>query len=77
MKDRLSKMGLNFEIKGRTKSISSILNKLRKQKIDFEDIYDLFAIRIILDASGEQEKAQCWQVYSNYRYISTNPKRQD
>lgn len=55
---------LNYEIKGRTKSISSIWNKLKKQKIPFEDIYDLFAIRIILDTDLAEEKAACWQVYS-------------
>lgn len=55
---------LKFEIKGRTKSISSIWNKLKKQKIPFEDIYDLFAIRIILDTELSEEKAACWQVYS-------------
>lgn len=55
---------LKFDIKGRTKSISSIWNKLKKQKIPFEDIYDLFAIRIILDTELAEEKAACWQVYS-------------
>jgi len=55
---------LKFEIKGRTKSISSIWNKLKKQKIPFEDIYDLFAIRIIIDIDREKEKSACWQVYS-------------
>lgn len=56
--------GLNFEIKGRTKSINSIWSKLKKQKIPFEDIYDLFAIRIIIDCEKEHEKSACWQVYS-------------
>jgi len=55
---------LKFEIKGRTKSISSIWNKLKKQKIPFEDIYDLFAIRLIIDCPPEQEKSACWQAYS-------------
>lgn len=64
VEERLSKTGLKFDIKGRTKSIHSILNKLKKQKIEFENIYDLFAIRVILDAPPDQEKAQCWQVYS-------------
>lgn len=53
-----------FDIKGRTKSINSIWNKLKKQKIPFEKIYDLFAIRIILDVPVKKEKAACWQVYS-------------
>ncbi|MDR2628302.1 MAG: RelA/SpoT family protein [Dysgonamonadaceae bacterium] len=61
---KLQETGLKFDIKGRTKSISSIRNKLLKQKIEFERIYDLFAIRIILDAAVEKEKADCWQVYS-------------
>jgi len=55
---------LKFEIKGRTKSISSIWNKLKKQKIPFEDIYDLFAIRVIVDTDQDKEKSACWQVYS-------------
>jgi len=55
---------LKFEIKGRTKSISSIWNKLKKQKIPFENIYDLFAIRVIIDSDLEKEKSDCWQVYS-------------
>ncbi|MDR1372742.1 MAG: HD domain-containing protein [Dysgonamonadaceae bacterium] len=61
---RLLALNLNFDIKGRIKSIHSIRNKLIKQKIDFEHIYDLFAIRIILDTPKEREKAECWQVYS-------------
>jgi len=56
--------GLQYEIKGRTKSISSIWNKLKKQKIPFEDIYDLFAIRVIVDTDIDKEKSACWQVYS-------------
>jgi len=64
VKERLDKTGLKYDIKGRTKSIYSINNKLKKQKVEFEDIYDLFAIRIILDSPPDSEKAQCWQVYS-------------
>lgn len=56
--------GLSFEIKGRTKSISSIWSKLKKQKIPFEDIYDLFAIRVVIDTDLANEKPACWQVYS-------------
>jgi len=55
---------LKFEIKGRTKSISSIWNKLKKQKIPFEDIYDLFAIRVVVESVLDKEKSDCWQVYS-------------
>ncbi|MDR1119297.1 MAG: RelA/SpoT family protein [Dysgonamonadaceae bacterium] len=61
---KLQETGLKFDIKGRTKSISSIRNKLLKQKIEFERIYDLFAVRVILDSPVEREKADCWQVYS-------------
>ena len=53
-----------YEMKGRTKSINSIRNKLRQQGIEFESIYDLFAIRIILDVPVKDEKAACWHVYS-------------
>jgi GTP pyrophosphokinase len=62
--DRLQRAGLRFDIKGRTKSIHSINNKLKKQKVEFEGIYDLFAIRIILDTPPERERAECWYVYS-------------
>lgn len=64
IRKRLEEEGLDFELKGRTKSIYSIWNKMRKQKNDVDDIYDLFAIRIILNVSPEKEKAMCWYVYS-------------
>ncbi|MDE6541221.1 MAG: HD domain-containing protein, partial [Muribaculaceae bacterium] len=64
VRKRLEREGLRFDIKGRTKSISSIWNKMKKQKNDIDDIYDLFAIRIILDVPPEMEKSQCWLVYS-------------
>ncbi len=64
LKKRLEAEGLRFDIKGRTKSISSIRNKLKKQNIEFEAIYDLFAIRIVLDSPLPKERSQCWQVYS-------------
>jgi GTP pyrophosphokinase len=73
---KLKTLELNFDIKGRTKSIHSINNKLSKQKIEFEKIYDLFAIRIILDTPLEKEKAECWQVYSVVTDMyQPNPKR--
>jgi guanosine-3',5'-bis(diphosphate) 3'-pyrophosphohydrolase len=76
VKQRLNNTGFKYDIKGRTKSINSIYNKLKKQKIEFENIYDLFAIRVILDAPLEQEKAQCWQVYSIITDMyQPNPKR--
>ena len=64
IKKRLESHGLNFEIKGRTKSISSIWNKIQKQNNDLEHIYDLFAIRIIIDVPPEKEKSECWLAYS-------------
>jgi len=76
IKKRLDKTGLKYDIKGRTKSIHSIQNKLKKQKVEFESIYDLFAIRIILDSPAELEKSQCWQVYSIITDMyQPNPKR--
>jgi GTP pyrophosphokinase len=73
---RLKDMNLNFDIKGRTKSIHSIRNKLLKQKIEFENIYDLFAIRVVLNTPVEKEKAECWQVYSVVTDMyQPNPKR--
>ena len=59
IKEALAKEGLNFTIKGRPKSIASIWNKMQKQKVSFEDIYDIFAIRIVLDTKREQEKERC------------------
>ncbi len=64
IKKKLEELGLTFDIKGRTKSIHSINNKLKKQKIEFESIYDLFAIRIVLETPLEKERSECWQVYS-------------
>lgn len=64
IKKKLTDAGLKFDIKGRTKSIHSINNKLKKQKIEFEGIYDLFAIRVVLDTPLEKERSECWQVYS-------------
>ena len=64
IKKKLQETGLQFDIKGRTKSIHSINNKLKKQKIEFEGIYDLFAIRVVLDTPLEKERSECWQVYS-------------
>jgi guanosine-3',5'-bis(diphosphate) 3'-pyrophosphohydrolase len=60
----LDKAGLNYEIKSRTKSIFSIWNKIVTKGVPFEEIYDVFAIRIILDTESETEKSDCWRVYS-------------
>lgn len=76
IEEQLKNAGLNFHMKGRTKSIHSIWQKMKKQKCKFEGIYDLFAIRIILDAPLEKEKMQCWQVYSIITDMyQPNPKR--
>ena len=73
---KLEEAGLKFHMKGRTKSIHSIWQKMKKQKCGFEGIYDLFAIRIILDSPLEKEKMQCWQVYSIITDMyQPNPKR--
>ena len=73
---KLAAAGLKFHIKGRTKSIHSIWQKMKKQRCTFEGVYDLFAIRIILDAPPEQEKMQCWQVFSLVTDMyQPNPKR--
>ena len=73
---KLEEAGLKFHMKGRTKSIHSIYQKMKKQKCPFEGVYDLFAIRIILDSELEKEKQECWQVYSivSDMYMP-NPKR--
>lgn len=60
----LKKYGFDFEIKGRSKSIHSIWQKMKKQNVDFDQVYDVFAIRIILNNTIEDEKADCWRVYS-------------
>ncbi len=64
LKDKLEKTGLDFEIYGRPKSIHSIWNKIKKKGVAFEEVYDLFAIRIIVNSSPEKEKEDCWKVYS-------------
>lgn len=76
IRKKLEDAGLKFQMKGRTKSIHSIWQKMKKQKCNFEGIYDLFAIRIILDAPLEKEKMLCWQVYSIITDMyQPNPKR--
>lgn len=72
----LTEAGLKFHIKGRTKSIHSIWQKMKKQKCGVDGIYDLFAIRIILDSPLDKEKMQCWQAYSIVTDMyQPNPKR--
>lgn len=64
LKEELDKLGIPYEIKGRPKSIFSIVNKMRNQNVSFDQVYDLFAIRIITDSRAEREKIDCWNVYS-------------
>lgn len=67
---------IKYRIKGRTKSINSIWQKMKRQKLPFENIYDLFAIRIIIDSEPQNEKSECWQVYSLVTDMYTpNPNR--
>jgi len=76
MQKKLEEAGLHFHIKGRTKSIHSIYQKMKKQKCPFEGVYDLFAIRIILDSPVDKEKQECWQAYSIVTDMyQPNPKR--
>jgi len=72
----LLKQGFDFDIKGRPKSIHSIWRKMKKQNVDFEEVYDLFAIRIIINTNRKKEKADCWRAYSIVTDIyKPNPKR--
>ncbi len=64
LKDKLEKAGFDFDIYGRPKSIHSIWNKMKKKGVSFEEVYDLFAIRIIVNSTAEKEKEDCWKVYS-------------
>jgi GTP pyrophosphokinase len=64
IREKLEKINVNFEIYGRPKSIHSIWNKMKKKAVSFEEVYDLFAIRVILDTEPEKEKEACWKVYS-------------
>ncbi len=76
IKEKLEAEGLKFHMKGRTKSIHSIWQKMKKQKCGFEGIYDLFAIRIILDSPLDLEKVQCWHVFAIVTNMyQPNPKR--
>ncbi len=76
VEEKVKAAGINCHIKGRTKSIHSIWQKMKKQKCPFEGVYDLFAIRIIIDCPEAQEKMQCWQAYSIITDMyQPNPKR--
>lgn len=74
--EELDRKGIRYKMKYRTKTIASILNKMRKSQVEFEEIYDIFAVRFIIDSSGENEKPDCWKVYSIVADKYTpNPRR--
>lgn len=76
IEEKLRERGFKFDMKARTKSVFSIWNKMQKQKVTFDEVYDLFAIRIILDSEPKNEKADCWTVYSIITdEYQTNPER--
>ncbi|MDC1107118.1 RelA/SpoT family protein [Prolixibacteraceae bacterium] len=76
IEEKLKIKGFNFEMKARTKSIYSIWNKIQKKKVDFEDVHDIFAIRVILESQQQEEKSNCWQVFSIVtEHYQTNPNR--
>ncbi len=76
VEERLRAAGLRFHIKGRTKSIHSIWQKMKKQRVDVDGVYDLFAIRIILSSAPDREKQECWQAFSIITDMyQSNPKR--
>lgn len=76
IEQKLHLLGINYHIKSRTKSIYSIWNKMRKQRVPFEGVYDIFALRIIIDCPEELEKPQCWTAYSVVTdFYTPNPNR--
>jgi guanosine-3',5'-bis(diphosphate) 3'-pyrophosphohydrolase len=76
IKEELDKQEFKYEIKGRSKSVHSIWTKMKKQGVSFEEIYDLFAIRVIIDTDLEDEKAMCWKAYSVITdFYHPNPDR--
>lgn len=76
VEDQLRRADLNFTILGRTKSINSIWNKMLKKKIPFEEVYDIFAIRVIINSESENERIDCWKAYSLVTQVYTpNPER--
>jgi GTP pyrophosphokinase len=76
LKEKLSEQSFNYEVKSRLKSIHSIWQKMKKQEVNFEEVYDIFAIRIILETREEKEKKDCWQAYSIVTDIyQPNPQR--
>ncbi len=73
---RMRESGIRYHLKSRTKSVYSIWRKMQKQKVAFEEVFDIFAIRIIIECEREQEKMQCWSVFSFVTdYYTPNPER--
>ena len=76
IREAMEKEGFKFQIKGRPKSVYSIYNKMLKKHVSFEEVYDVFAVRIIIDTRPELEKADCWKVYSIVTdFYQPNPDR--
>jgi len=76
IQEKLNSRGFSFDMKARTKSINSIWRKMQTQKVDFDEVMDLFAIRVILNSELDNEKSDCWQVYSIVtEEYQSNPKR--
>ena len=76
IENKLNAKGFSFDMKARTKSINSIWRKMQTQKVDFDEVFDLFAIRVILNSAIENEKSDCWQVYSIVtEEYQSNPNR--
>ncbi len=76
IEEKLKRRGFKFNMKARTKSINSIWKKMQNKKVSFDEVYDLFAIRVILDSEQELEKSDCWQVYSIVtEEYQSNPER--
>ena len=76
IEEKMRNYGFKYHLKSRTKSIYSIWRKMKRMKIGFDEVYDLFAIRIVIDCSREQEKAQCWAIYSIVTdFYTPNPDR--
>ena len=74
--ERLDKLGVTYPIKSRTKSVFSVFTKMHKQHVPFEGVYDIFAIRIIIDCPADEEKRQCWTAYSVVTdFYTPNPNR--
>lgn len=72
----LNEAGFTYKLKGRVKSIHSIYNKMKKQNVPFEEVYDIFAIRIIIDCDTDKEKEMCWKAYSSVTdFYRPNPDR--